>query len=336
MPDDVPHYQFRDQVLEADRCLSLVGAIDGGAVEFGGLARGGYPGSPLGRELPGLRSVGFWNAGRESAWALEEHRNEGIEIAFLESGSLPFLIHDEWHEMQPGDLTVTRPWQPHGLGQGSIPACKLSWFIIDVGVRMPNQDWRWPDWIVLTQKDLATLSTLLRGNEVPIRQSNRMIAATFTQLRQLLEGDDQPGRVSAVAVMINTILLGLIELLENEPAPRDENLSSSRRAVEIFLRELETHLAFMQRDWTLEEMAAECSVGRTVFTEHCREIVNLTPFDYLNRCRLKWAKREIGERVGKPITEIAMEAGYSSSAYFGKLFKQREGVSPSAYRKSRL
>ena len=36
----------------------------------------------------------------------------------------------------------------------NIGFCKLHWFIIDLGVRKPQQEWVWPDWVILSIDDL--------------------------------------------------------------------------------------------------------------------------------------------------------------------------------------
>ncbi len=333
MDELIARYQFRDEVLEADSCVALVDAIEKGEVAFGGFGRGSYPGEAMGQEFPYLRSVGYWSLGKEGKWCLEEHRNEGIELCFLESGSLPFALRDRWQQMEGGDFTVTRPWQPHGLGRGIVPPSKLIWFIVDVGVRMPNQAWVWPDWIVLSEQDKQELSNLLRQNETPIRHADRAMVEAFVKLRQTLESPRPIEQVSTVAVLINAILLGLLQLLKSQRPELDENLSSARRAVQVFLGDIAKHPSYMARAWTLEEMAKECHLGRTAFTQTCKELTNQTPFEYLAKIRVEAAKRLIVEHPDKSLTEIGYEMGFGSSAYFSKVFREQMGVTPSAYRK---
>ncbi len=336
MPEPSAIYRFRDSVFKADRCVPLNNAIDIGEVTFSGLARNGYPGQHLGEELAGLLSVGFWDVRKRSDWHLNEHRNEGIEVSYLESGKLPFLVNGKWHEMRAGDFAVTRPWQPHGLGNKVMPPCKLHWFIIDVGVRMPNQNWQWPDWIVLSNADLERLTLLFRQNETPFRKSDRLIADSFRRIRQVLESDSNQQAVSYIAVLTNAILVSMIELMETQNELLDSSLQSSRRAVEIFLSELSDHSDFLQREWTLAEMADECHIGRTVFSDLCKEITNQTPFEYLNHCRVSWATRALVGFPEKSITDIALEAGFCSSAYFTKNFKKAIGITPTQFRAKHL
>jgi AraC family L-rhamnose operon regulatory protein RhaS len=158
-----PIYQSSEDNLEIDDCGPQFRAIREGKIELHALSKGHYPGKRMNSNiLPGLTSVGFWSCRGSQDWGLNSHRNEGLEISFLETGGMGFEVDGEIHSLQASNLTVTRPWQLHKLGDPNIGRGKLYWLILDVGVRRPNQDWMWPSWVVLSPKDLAELTRKLR------------------------------------------------------------------------------------------------------------------------------------------------------------------------------
>ncbi len=58
-------------------CLSLVHA----------LSKERYPGKRMNSNiLTGLTNIGFWNCRGTQDWGLDAHRNEGLEIVYLETG----------------------------------------------------------------------------------------------------------------------------------------------------------------------------------------------------------------------------------------------------------
>lgn len=57
---------------------------------------------------------------------------------------------------------------------------------------------------------------------------------------------------------------------------------------------------------------------------------NFTFIDYVNECRIEYAKNQL--KTDKKIKNIAYDAGYQSTTYFGRVFKQRTGNSPKSYR----
>lgn len=65
-----------------------------------------------------------------------------------------------------------------------------------------------------------------------------------------------------------------------------------------------------------------------VFKKH----TGVTVVSYINGLKLKGAAKMLTEKNKKSINEISDMCGFSSPAYFGKIFKKNYGVSPLAYR----
>ena len=91
MPRSIPIFKDHDETYRADTCGPLIQAHARGQVSLHALCHGHYPGTSLPKEiLPGVKSVGFWDARENQDWGLDWHRNEGVEVTFLESGKLDF------------------------------------------------------------------------------------------------------------------------------------------------------------------------------------------------------------------------------------------------------
>jgi AraC family L-rhamnose operon regulatory protein RhaS len=73
-------------------------------------------------------------------------------------------------------------------------------------------------------------------------------------------------------------------------------------------------------------------MGATNFIHHTQQLVNLTPIQYLNHCRLTAAARLLKEEPDRSITGIALACGFASSQYFATLFRQKFGTAPRAFR----
>jgi len=85
--------------------------------------------------------------------------------------------------------------------------------------------------------------------------------------------------------------------------------------------------------WTLERLAREVGLSRSVFAERFTQFVQMPPMQYLGRWRLQLAARLL-ERPGCAIAEVSQKVGYESEAAFNRAFKKRMGVPPGAWRKS--
>ncbi len=227
------------RIYRADSCIPLEKAWEKGDVELNTFARGTYPGNRLKKEdIPGIKSIGYWNARKAQDWGLEWHKNEGIEICFLESGSLEFLIGDACYELEPHDMTITRPWLSHKLGNPTVGPSRLHWIILDVSVRNPHQEWLWPHWIILNEPDLDDLTRFLRQNEQPVWKTNQEIFECFSQIGKTVDNSNGGHYDSRFRIYVNTLLMLLLDLFRKGNIELNEGLTETKRSVELFLSEL--------------------------------------------------------------------------------------------------
>lgn len=333
MKTQTPIYRDDDKTYHADTCRPLVAAVEAGRVRIAALGRGSYPGRRLSDSaLPGIRSLACWDAPRPQSWGLDWHRNEGLELTYLESGSLPFSLVGQPHRLRADEMTITRPWQPHRVGDPDIPASRLHWLILDLGVRRPNQSWEWPGWIVLTEQDLDELTTLLRHNEQSVWRSTPEIRHCFQQIGRAIEADRDGSSISRLAAYVNELFVSILDMLRHNDISLDPSLSSSLRTVELFLAELRSNPEQLSQGWTLRSLAEHCGLAETRFRHYCRQLTNMTPVQLLERYRVDIASRILVERPRMTVTEIAMVCGFGSGQYFATVFRRHRGSSPRVFR----
>jgi AraC-like DNA-binding protein len=329
----VPIFAEGDRTYQADACQPLLGGVQAGEVTMSARVHGQYPGRPLPRHaLPEVKTVGFWDARQDQHWGLDWHRNEGIELTFLESGSLAFAVDDQRFHLRPGDLTITRPWQRHRVGDPHVGAGRLHWLILDVGVRRPHQSWRWPPWLVLTRDVREEFTRILRHNEQPVWHATPEIRQCVQQIARAVESDRGGSTVSRLAIKINELFLLVYETLVAHDLPLDATLTDTQRTVELFLDDLRANLDFLAEEWTVRAMAARCGLGVTRFNDYCKSVTNTTPLLFLNHCRLDAAARLLRENPELGVTQVALRCGYGSSQYFANAFRRRFECSPREYR----
>ena len=318
------------ELFHADTCAPLEAAAHQGGVRLAALGRGTYPGRRLpAHDLTEVCSLGYWDARARQAWGLDWHRNEGIELTFLAAGRLPFAVDGRTVTLSPGDLTITRPWQRHRVGDPHISASRLIWLILDVGVRRPNQPWRWPEWVLLSPAKLQRLTRQLRHNERSAWSANPAVARCFAALGRAAESRPTGENLTRLKLLINELLLALAGLLDERRPRLNPGLTSAARTVELFLAELPRRA---DEPWTLATMAAQCGLERSQFSHYCRQLTNRTPIDYLTHCRLERACELMMRGSGRSITDIAFACGFQSSQYFATVFARHQGQSPSVWR----
>ena len=331
-----PTYKEDNKVYYSDTCQPLVKAWETGEIKFEAWARLNYPGTFRMEEvnvLPGLNSIGYWDARSEQKWGLDWHRNEGIEISFLETGGMPFMMGDKEYSVKPEELIITRPWQPHKLGDPNIGVGRLHWIILDVGVRYPHQPWKWPSWVILNQDDLSELTNILRYNELPIWKGCEEIKHCFQKIGNLLASPHALKNESWIIIYVNELLMHCLDLFRKGPYDLNKALTSGSRTIEFFVEELNKSYSEL---WTLESMAEYCGLGTTRFIYYFKQLMNVTPMQYLNSIRLKNAAKLLLEEPESNITQICYDCGYSSSQYFSTTFRKQFGCSPAYFRNSFL
>lgn len=316
-------------MYQADTCLPLIDAVNRDKLKFKALARYTYPGERLTNDTLGLNSIGYWDANESQDWGLDWHRNEGIEIHFLESGTMPYSQGEDLMELHPNYLTITRPWEAHKVGDPFIGMGKFYWVILDLGVRRPHQNWVWPEWIILSPGDLEKLTTILRQNEKIVWKANKRIRDCFQRIGKAVDTDVNGDNASRIRLLVNYLLILMLDLLVEEEVELNEQLTDSSRSVQLFLKELDNNLA---ESWTIEKMAQSAGVGLTRFTHHCKQITNLTPMRYLMIKRLKMAKEILQQNKKMSVFEVAFACGFSTSQYFSTVFRKHEKCTPIEYR----
>lgn len=333
MPKPTPIYRDHDEQYRADSCKPLVEAAKK-SMRLETLRHGHYPG----RELPAgvlshVKMVGFWDAPRDQDWGLSWHRNEGVELTFLETGSLVFGADGRDYDLSAGDLTITRPWQLHRVGRPNITASRLHWLIIDLGVRRPDQPWKWPSWLLLAPSDVDELTDKLRFSEQPVWRATPDVRRCFQAIGHAVEDDGDGSSVSRLTLRLNDLFMLLLDMLRDRKVQLDESLTTTRRSVHLFLEDLRANPDNLALNWTVEEMAHSCGLRVSQFTQHVKCLVNTTPMQYLTQCRVDRAVALLQASPDAGITETALECGFASGQYFATIFKRRFGCTPRALRR---
>ncbi|MEH7333048.1 response regulator [Neobacillus drentensis] len=88
----------------------------------------------------------------------------------------------------------------------------------------------------------------------------------------------------------------------------------------------------IKNELTQKEVADHVHLNPSYLSVLFKEHVKLTFSEYVTRRRIQRAK-ELLISTNLPINDIAEESGYKTAKYFIKIFKELEGLTPSAYRK---
>jgi len=97
-------------------------------------------------------------------------------------------------------------------------------------------------------------------------------------------------------------------------------------AVDEYIR---THF---HRPVTLNELTRIAGISVAQLERYCKRVFHLTPRQMIHKVRLEHAHRLLS--TGLPITEVALQCGYTDHSAFTRQFKQLTGFTPKQYRRA--
>jgi AraC-like DNA-binding protein len=84
--------------------------------------------------------------------------------------------------------------------------------------------------------------------------------------------------------------------------------------------------------WTIEELAKEVGMSRSVLAERFADLLGIPPMHYLTKWRMQIAAQMLSGGSTN-IATIAAQIGYESEAAFSRAFKKLMGVPPATWRR---
>jgi len=87
--------------------------------------------------------------------------------------------------------------------------------------------------------------------------------------------------------------------------------------------------------WTLDQLAKEVGLSRSVFVERFSHFVGQPPMQYLAEWRMQIAAGLLSQ-TSDNVARIAAAVGYESEAAFSRAFKKVVGLPPAAWRRGQV
>lgn len=123
-----------------------------------------------------------------------------------------------------------------------------------------------------------------------------------------------------------------VHLLQHYTTSSEKCIKLSKLTNQQITLVIEYMQAHLEKDMSLEELAAAANVSISHLVRLFKKQTGLTPHQYLIQLRVEQAKTLI--RCGRlGMKEIAAQVGFSDQGHFTKLFKRTTGLTPVQYAK---
>jgi len=250
---------------------------------------------------------------------------EGREVQRLQSGDVILIPHGDAHTMSSSpDADVLhldahavlreRPKLLHFGGGGEATRLICGYMVCDPRLIEP---------LLTAMPRLATISLRGAGEAHWLEASLRHVAQEANSLGPGAEG--VLAKLSEVMV-VETLRRYMAQL----PPEQTGWLAGLRdRAVGQCLALMHARPAHA---WTVEAMAREVGVSRSVLAERFTHFVGKSPMQYLGGWRMALATNYL-RRSSLSVARVAEEVGYETDATFSRAFRREFGMPPATWRR---
>ncbi|MDV4150734.1 AraC family transcriptional regulator [Clostridium sp. AL.422] len=246
--------------------------------------------------------------------------NDFIELSFIISGSVDYLIEGEKYTLKKGQVLISNPGVYHKELFDSNTRCRE----LHIG--------------------LTNLNLFSNSKKDYIDFNNNHIL-TFNKykdyiLKTCLEiFDEQKNSNQTSPFMLKSLVMKLLVLIHREINEEPRDLDShefafksreKKELVEGITKYLNENYV---QDISLYTLSKNMYLSPVYISKIFKEIMGDSPINYLIQIRLSKAK-ELLENSKLSIKSIAEMVGYSDPYYFSKLYKKYYGISPNKTRVS--
>ncbi len=251
---------------------------------------------------------------------------EGSPPGLLRAGEIIVFPHGDAHVMAsapdvqsgpPADLPSLLRRGPRELrfgGGGDVTKFICGYFSCDPRLSRP---------ILNSLPHVLTVS--LRGQGEPdwLERSIHYAVAEAAALR--------PGGAGVLAKLSEVLFIETLRRhMERLPPEHTGWLAGVRDRV--VGRALELMHARPAHPWTVETLAGECNISRSVLAKRFTHYVGQSPIHYLTRWRMALAAGML-QTSSLSITHVAQDVGYETDPAFSRAFRREFGMPPAAWRK---
>jgi AraC-like DNA-binding protein len=294
-------------------------------------------------EAVGLRSVVYSKFPLATPWGLDIVKDENSQFWRLVSGSCTVGSPDgRVIEMAEGDLIFVPHGSAHWIADSATSLRMPSTEFVKarrVGIPVFNNG---DDRTVLVaghfEFDYQSLHPFLKDLPpvIHIRQyvtENQLLVKEVTQLMLEELNNERPGSGVMLKCLSEIMFVNIIRAYLEQDMP-DSGFLSALNDLRIS-KALKLMQDSPQNDWTLESLASEIGMSRSVFFNRFKKLVHETPLGYLTNWRIRQAQRLL-IKDNSNISEIAANVGYQSEAAFNRIFKSKTGQTPAVYRRTKF
>lgn len=252
------------------------------------------------------------------------HWHRTVELFYMESGTLEYTTPNGKWTFPAGsggfvNSNVLHTSKVIPSGEETIQLLHLFDSELLAGVQTSRMDAKY----IRPLTSATGIEMIALSSEVPQQ------AALLEKIRKAFDLDEGSwGYEFTLRHQLTEIWLELFELVRGD-LEANPKINASDEKMKAMMRFIH---AYYHESISVEDIAKEAHISKRVCFRLFQENLHMTPLEYMTSYRLRKACQRLAN-TNESITQIAYNCGLGSSSYFGKIFRERYGCTPAAYRK---
>ena len=264
-----------------------------------------------------------------TGWCQETHSHEYMQNWYVVSGSCTHIVEGAEYPLRAKNIFVIPPFVEHGLKDErdnfTIICCEFPAELI-TGDNLFDPAGRGLLRYTCIESFAAVLSRT-RPCHTPGELSRVMLEQLLDEM--LAEYDR---RAEYYEIILKADVLKLLTLLARDYS---EAMADGGAIVRSYSAYIDKAVAFIEENFRdklhIEDAAKAASMSVSYFSYFFRERTGRSFREYVSQRRIEAAKVILLQ--GGTAAEAAAGAGFPDTAYFNRVFKKTQGVTPSAFRR---
>lgn len=133
-------------------------------------------------------------------------------------------------------------------------------------------------------------------------------------------------------LMIQELIVRLLQTKARYCLIDDQSGTFSDTRIGMVIRHIKQHLT--EKNMTVEGLAKLVQMSTSTFHRKFKDTLGVSPVEYINTEKIKFAKRLMKSNRRMFISEVAYKSGFNNVSYFNRQFKKIEMITPQQFKKS--
>ncbi len=267
--------------------------------------------------IPGLGNFAYWNMAHATPPTPHHHHSDIVEIHCLVKGKRLSVVGEETFTVTGNEMFATFPYEPHHNGSYNLSPC--TFFGLQINIKDPGHI------LGLNREYSLAIHRILTNID---HRHLRFTSSDQLLLKQAFDNISD-GDPDALMLGVQYLSCFLFKIPEFIPVREEEEKKIQDPNIKRVLEHIENSY---KESLLLKELAAISGYSLSRFKIKFKEEVGLTPANYITFKKLEYAKQLL-RTTELPVTQIALDAGFSSSNYFSTVLRNQSSYSPSEYRR---